>query len=167
VAKPCAHRFTTTTIGMLQPIVTALNKVLDGKMTTDQFIVGTFNHIKGVEKAEGKSKQKPEAQTAANDLCQALRKDLTEIHDSLAARLNGIMAMINLTLETAEKMLKASEDLKGGTKDLICKVGNVTNMADKIASTTQSYRDTLVARQAPSSVAVALEPELAESRAGS
>ncbi len=135
---------------MLQPIVTALNKVLDGEMTTDQFIVGAFNHIKGVEKAEGESKQKPEAQTAANDLRQALRKDLTEIHDSLAARLNGITATINLTLETAEKTLKASEDLKGGTKDLICKVGNVTNVADKIASTTQSYRDALVARQAPS-----------------
>jgi len=69
---------------------------------------------------------------------------------SLEARINAITSTINVTLETAEKTLKAAEDLKGGTKDLISKVGNVTSVADKIASTTQSYRDVLVARQAPS-----------------
>jgi len=146
-AKPIANRFTTTSIGLLQPIVNALNKVIDGEMTTDQFIEGAFNYIIGVEKAEGESKQKPQAQAETNALHQAIRKDLTNLHDSLAARLNGITATTNLTLETGEKTLKATEDLKGGTKDLICKVGNVTSMADKIASIMQSYRDILAARQ--------------------
>jgi hypothetical protein len=42
-----------------------------------------------------------------------------------------------------------AEELKGGTNELISKIGNVTTVADKIADTTQSYRDVLVARQAP------------------
>ena len=84
-----------------------------------------------------------------DDIRNLVRKDLTELHNIMIKSFNGITAMANITLETAEKTLKATEDLKGGTNDLINKVGKVTNVTDKIASTTQSYRDVLVARQVP------------------
>jgi len=107
-------------------------------------------YIKEAEKDNRTSSQKAEANTETNPIHLAIRKDLDMLHGSLTGHLNGITALTNVILETVEKTLKATEDLKGGTNDLICRVGNVTSMADKIASTTQSYWDVLVARQAPS-----------------
>jgi len=143
-------RFTTTTIGLLQPIVTELNKVIRAEVTIAQFIEGAFTYIKEAEKDNWTSSQKAEANAETNAIHLAIRKDLDMLHGSLTGHLNGITASTNVILETVEKTLKATEDLKGGTNDLICRVGNVTSVADKIASTTQSYRDVLVARQAPS-----------------
>ena len=56
---------------------------------------------------------------------------------------------MNVTLENTDKVLKATEELKGDTTDILNKIGKVTNVTDKIANTTQSYRDVLVAGQAP------------------
>ena len=96
------------------------------------------------------AKQTMVTQSEVDAIRGAIGLDLTEMYSRLTAQISGATAVANVTLETAEKTLKAAEDLKGGTSDLISKVGNVTNVADKIASTTQSYRDALVARQTPS-----------------
>ena len=48
-----------------------------------------------------------------------------------------------MTLENTAKTLADTKDIKEATKDLTGKVGKVNDAADKIASTTQSYRDIL------------------------
>ena len=128
---------------VLQPIAEAANKVLGGETTTKQFFDEVISYIRETEPNREAAKQ-------VEAIRQAVRFDLTEMYNSLIVNINGVTAVVNITLETAEKTLKAAEDLKGGTNDLISKVGNVTSVADKIASTTQSYRDVLVARQSPS-----------------
>ena len=150
-----AYRITTSMIGLLQPIVAALNKALDGEITTDQLMGDVFAYINEAEKHEGKTKEKEDAQAVADDLHAAIRSDLVKLHNSLEGHLKGIVATANGTLENTEKTLKTAEDLKGGTNDILNKVGNVTSVADKIASTTQSYRDVLVARQTPTFKATA------------
>ena len=59
------------------------------------------------------------------------------------------MSTLNVTLENSEKALKMSEELKGETSDILHKIGKITDITDKIADATQSYRDVLVARQTP------------------
>jgi hypothetical protein len=149
-ANPDVNRITTTTIGLLQPIVVELNRLVEGEISTNQFIEGIFTYIKKAKMDKREHGEKTEAQAEASALHQAIRQDLVKLYDSLVAHLDGITAMTNITLETTEKTLKAAEDLKGSTNDLIAKVGNITNVADKIASTMQSYQDVLAARPAPS-----------------
>ena len=128
----------TTTIELFQPIIAAINRVIAGETSTKQLMDEVITYINETEKDE----------RADSDLHQAIKHELTVMHEDLARRLDSITAVVNVSLETAEKTLKVSEDLKGGTNDLICKVGNVTSVADKIANTMQSYRDVLVAGQA-------------------
>ena len=59
-------------------------------------------------------------------------------HD-LNHQLNGITATLNVTLETTKKALKVAEEIKGKTTDIICDVSKVTNAADRLADTTQSF----------------------------
>jgi len=124
---------------LLQPIVVAINRSIEGEISTKQLIEDIFTYVKEAEKDDKETREQTEAQAKTSALHQVIRKDLFEMHESLAARINSIMDTTNVILETTEKTLKAAEDLKGGTKDLISKVGNVTSVADKIASTTQSY----------------------------
>ena len=135
---------------LLQPIAEAVNKALGGESTAKQLIDEIITCIREAESNGEAGKQTTGTQSEAKVLHQAIRLDLNEMFNSLTAHINGVTAVANVTLETAEKTLKVAEDLKGGTNDLISKVGNVTSVADKIASTTQSYRDALVSRQPPS-----------------
>jgi hypothetical protein len=139
----------STTIRLLQPIAAAINKAIAGETSTKQLMDEVITYIKEAEKDERADKQKPSEQAEANALRQMFRQDLTVLQLDLAERISAIADTANSTRETAEKTLKTAEELKGGTNDLICKVGNVTSVADKIANATQSYRDVLVARQAP------------------
>ena len=139
----------TTSIGLLQPIAGALNKALAGETTPSQLIEEIIAYINESESSSKGEKQKPEAQAEAAALYKAIRKDLVSMHESLSVKINGITGTTNVILETTEKTFKAAEDLKSGTNELIDKMGNVTTVTDKIANTTQSYRDVLVARQVP------------------
>ena len=136
----------STSIRMLQPIAEAINKVLAGESTPTKLIEEVITYINEAELNGKEDKQNSETQAETKTLHQVFRTDLIRFHDSICFRLDGITASTNVILETAEKTLKATEDLKGGTNDLISKVGNVTDVADKIASTTQSYRDVLASQ---------------------
>jgi hypothetical protein len=81
-------------------------------------------------------------------LHKAFRADLAKVQDDLTVQLDGIMSIINVTLETTEKVLNVSEKIKGNSNDIISKLGKVTNVVDKIADTMQSYHNILVTRQA-------------------
>ena len=148
VAAPATNRVTSTTITILQPIVEALNRILDGEDSSERIIEGVFRYIRESEKTERVTRERQEVQAEVSALRKAFKADLGKMHDDLAIRLDGITSVINVTLETSEKALNVTEEIKGNTSDIISKLGRVTNVADKIADTTQSYRDVLVTRQA-------------------
>jgi hypothetical protein len=60
VAAPATYRITSTLIALLQPIVEALNKILDGKDSKEQIIEGIFRYIRESEKTERAAREKQE-----------------------------------------------------------------------------------------------------------
>jgi len=131
----------------------ALYKILDGEDLPERIIKGIFKYIKEVEKAERATratKERKEVQDEVSSMHKGFTAELGRLQEILDRRLNSITGVINVTLETSEKALKVAEEVKGNTQDIISKLGKVTNVADKIADTTQSYRDALVTRQTPS-----------------
>ena len=151
VALAPPHKEFFTSIATLQPIVEALNKILDGNGSTIVIIKGVFRYIKELEMAEGRDKGKLEIQAEVSSFRNAFKTQLSQMQDELNHRLNGITATMNVTLEMTEKTLKVAEEIKGKTSDIMSDVGKVTSVMGKIADTTQSYCDALTARHPASS----------------
>ena len=152
-ATTAARKPATTLSALLKPIVEALYRILDGEDSTERIIEGIFRYIKEAEKAERiarVSKEREEIQEEVSTLRKGFTAELCKVQEDLNNRLNGITGVVNVTLETSEKALKVAEEVKGSARDILNKLGKVTNVADKIADTTQSYRDALVNRQTPS-----------------
>lgn len=102
-----------------------------------------------VEK-ERRSERILEEQITVSGIRKAILADLHSMYNTLATHIGSVQDTANAALSNTDKVLSITEELRGGTNDLISKVGNVTSVADKIANTTQSYRDVLVANRAPS-----------------
>jgi len=152
VAAPGTHRIAITKIALLQPIVEALNRILDGNNSTECIIDRMFKYIKESEWEERKSreaKEKKEVQDKVSSLCKGFRADLTRFSENLSVQLNSIISVINVTLEATDKAVKVSKEIKGSMLDIISKLGKVTNVVDKIVDTMQSYCNVLTARQTP------------------
>ena len=154
-AADMAHTLTrkgfSTSIDTLQPIVEALNKILDGNGSTIDIIKGIFRYIREIEAMEARNQDRLEIQAEVSTFSNAFKTHLSQVKDDLNHRLNSITATLNVTLETTKKVLKVAEDIKGKTSDIMSDVGKVTNVTGKIADTTQSYRDALISRQSPTS----------------
>ena len=148
MAVPVTKRTTSTSITLLQPIVEALNKILDGEDSTERIIDGIFRYIRESERMEKVAREKQEVQAKVSALRKAFKTDLGKLENNLTIRLDGITSITNVILETTEKALSTSEEIKSSSNDIISNLGKVTNVADKIADTTQSYCDILVTRQA-------------------
>ena len=147
VAPPTARKDFSTSIATLQPIVEALNKILDGDGSTINIIKGVFKYIKELEVAEKRDKDRLEIQAEVSSFRKAFKNNLSQMQNDLNHQLNGITATLNVTLETTEKAFKVAEEIKGKTSDIICDISKVTNATGRLADTTQSYRDALVSRQ--------------------
>ena len=148
MAVPATKRTTSTSIMLPQPVVEALNKILDGEDSTERIIDGIFRYIRESERTEKVAREKQEVQAKVSALRKAFRADLGKLENNLTIWLDGITSITNVILETTEKALSTSKEIKSSSNDIISNLGKVTNVADKIADTTQSYRDVLVTRQA-------------------
>ena len=79
-----------------------------------------------------------------------IREDLGEVHNSLEKKILQVQESCKAILKNTSKVLKEVEEAKTDTKELTCKVNKVTDATDKLASDTNSYRDALVSKPAPS-----------------
>ena len=149
VATTAKADVTTTSIMTLKPIVEGLNKILNGEEPPERVIKGIFKYIRKLEKTEKEDEERREIQMEVSALRKGINMDVGRLHDSLMDQLNYITSTLDVTRENSEKALKASEELKGETSNILNKIGNVTSVAAKIADNTQSYRDALVSRPAP------------------
>jgi hypothetical protein len=79
VASPSMHRDFSTLITTLQPIVEALNKILDGNGLTVDTIKGIFKYIKEVEAAERGNKDRMEMQAEVSSFCKAFKDSIQQV----------------------------------------------------------------------------------------
>jgi len=86
------------------------------------------------------------ASTEDSFLRKCIRADLVEMYNSLKKQLDSIQDTLNATLESTGKLLKDTEDIAATTRDLSGKVSKITDTADKIATDTSKYRDTVLSR---------------------
>lgn len=95
-------------------------------------------------------------QNNVSKIQNAIRTDLQSMYDALARKIDSIQDTSNASLSGIDKVTKDVEasknlvqNLRGETDNILSKLGQVTNTTDKIASTTQTYRDVLVSKQTP------------------
>lgn len=147
IAPPVTHKAFSMSIITLQPIVEALNKILDGNRSMVDTIRGIFRYIRELVRAEGQRKEGLGLREEVSGLHKIFQHHLKEVCNYLNKQLQGVQSKVNATLETSKKALKVAKEIKGSTADIISRVGKVTNATDKIADTTQSYCNVLMSRQ--------------------
>jgi hypothetical protein len=131
----------------LQIIASAINQLLI-KERVDKPVKITLERIlKYIKIEEERGPKRVENYTMQAEVSTThtkLKQDLTKLQDTLATQFASIHATASMTLENTAKTLADTKDIKEATKDLTGKVGKVNDATDKIASTTQSYRDILM-----------------------
>jgi hypothetical protein len=65
-------------------------------------------------------------------LHKGINKDIGRLHDSLMVQLNYIISTLDATQENSKKALKALEELKGESNNILNRIGKVTSVVDKI-----------------------------------
>jgi hypothetical protein len=131
---------------LLQIIASAINQLLikervnkPVKITLERIL----KYIKIEEERGPKGVENYTMQAEVSTIHIKLKQDLVKIQDALATQFANIHATMSTMLENTAKMLADTRDIKEATKDITSRVGKVNDAADKIASTTQSYRDIL------------------------
>jgi len=131
---------------LLQIIASAINQLLI-KERVDKPVKITLERIlKFIKIKEEKGPKRAEkfvTQAEVSTLHTKLKQDLAKLQDTLATQFANIQATASTTLTNTVKTLEDTKDIKEATKDITNRVGKVNDAADKIASTTQSYRDVL------------------------
>ena len=130
----------------LQTISKAINVIiekakLEKKVKTLLEVLVKF--IRDMEEKEKKRAGNIARQSEVSILHKAIKQDLAKLHEVLAKQIDGILDTASVTLKTTEKVLSGVQELKEENKEIVNRVGKVNDAADKIADTTQSYRDAL------------------------
>jgi hypothetical protein len=131
----------------LQIIADALNCILEKEKlekSTKTILEGVLRFIREMEEKEKTKAEGTALQPKVSTLHKAIKADISRVYEALLKQLCGILDTVSVTLENSEKSLANMQNLKEVTKDITSKVGKVTDTIDKIATTTQSYRDTLI-----------------------
>ena len=77
-----------------------------------------------------------------------LKADLLEVHSDLDAKISELQLNQKRLLTSTESLSKSTENLRSTTRDLESKVIKVNDTTDKLANTTMSYRDAILAKPA-------------------
>ena len=77
-----------------------------------------------------------------------LKADLLVVHSDLDAKITDLQRKQEKLLSTTETLSKSTDSLRSSTRDLEDKVLKVNDTTDKLATTTMSYRDAMLAKPA-------------------
>jgi hypothetical protein len=83
---------------------------------------------------------------AVKSIQDHLKADIISVHKALDAKLSDIQAGQKKLMDSADALSKSTENLHSTTKDLEGKMVRVNDSTDKLASTTLSYRDAMMAK---------------------
>ena len=87
---------------------------------------------------------------AVKHMHDRLKADLLVVHSDLDAKITELQHKQEKILSTTESLSKSTESLRSTTRDLESKVLKVNDTTDKLATTTMSYRDAILAKPANS-----------------
>jgi len=87
---------------------------------------------------------------AIKSIHDTLKADFSGIHAALDEKFSALQENQNKLLSATETLGRSTENLQSTTKDLENKVVKVTDTTDRIANTTQSYRDVLMDKSSKS-----------------
>jgi hypothetical protein len=136
----------------LQSVARALASILKNDKLEKHTRLKLRDIVRFISEEEEKDKNKAENATVHPEvsiLHRAIKHDLSNMYTALEKKLLGILDNTGETLENSEKALADTQEIKVAAKDIASKIGKVTDATDKIATTTQSYRDILAQNPAP------------------
>ena len=145
--RGAAHAGSKQAPSSLQVIAEAINIILDKEKPEERvrsLLEGVLLYIRETEEKEKKeeavsAREQPEVST----LHKLIKLDLSKMYAALAKQMDGILDTASVTLENTEKTLAGIQSMKEATSEISSKVGKVNDATDKIATTTQSYRNAL------------------------
>ena len=111
--------------------------------TKEQF-EGVLTFVKETEEPEAKKMLTQGYLAEVGALRKSVNADLRNMYSALVKQLNGIQETANEALTVADRTYKDVTAIKDATKDLENKVGNVSDAANKIAVTTETYCDAVL-----------------------
>jgi len=120
-------------------------------MKVKQDLQEIINFAKEAEVSEREGNRGSAEQTKVSSIREAVKADLVELYNALGSRMNNMQETSKEILTTAKQTLKVAEETNADTKDLVNKIGKVTDATEKIATDTVTYRDALLARPAQTS----------------
>ena len=130
----------------LRVIEEALSHILDKEKivnSTRTLIEGVISFIHETEAVKRKKAKEVEVQAEVSTLRKLLKHDLSKMYDAITKQLDGILDTTSATLINTEKVQTETSQLSVVAKEIQSKIGKVNDVTDKIASTTQTYRDVL------------------------
>ena len=95
---------------------------------------------------EEKDAQAHVSYTAVKSLHESLKADLLVVQNTLESKIKELRDDHKKLISTTESLSKSTESLHSTTRELESKVVKVNDSTDKIASTTMSYRDAILAK---------------------
>jgi uncharacterized protein YoxC len=145
--RGATHTSNTQAPSALQLIAEALNTIIakeKPERRIKSLLEGVLIFIRDTEERELKEvAESARGHPEVSSLQKTLKQDLSKLHAALSKQLDGILGTASVTLENTEKTLADIQNMKEATNEISSKVGKVNEAADKIATTTQSYRDAL------------------------
>lgn len=85
---------------------------------------------------------------AVKTMHDRLKADLLVVHSDLDAKISDLQLNQKKLLSTTENLSKSTEGLRSTTRELENKVVKVNDTTDKLATTTMTYRDAIMAKPA-------------------
>jgi len=110
-------------------------------------------------KRENQTLAKSSASAEESTIRKSVKKDLNKMRHDINERLNSIQDTINEMLTISSKLITDTEIVAAATKDLSVKVGKITDTAERIATDTSKYRDTVLTKPTQS-IRAATDPKV-------
>jgi DNA-binding ferritin-like protein (Dps family) len=111
-----------------------------------QHIEDVIKFAKEAKMDGGESNKGSTEQITMSNICDVIKVDLVEMYNTLANQLNGVHSTVKVMHTSVNQAVQLTEEAKTDAKELASKIGKVTDVMDKIASDTTSYRDALLTR---------------------
>ena len=130
----------------MQVIASAISQLLVKERVDKPVRITLERILKYIKVEEEREKKKAEARAAQPEVSTIhteFKQDIAKMQETLATQIENVRAATSAALENTIKTLADTKDLKEAVRETASKVGKVNDAADKIATTTQCYRDAL------------------------
>jgi hypothetical protein len=147
VAAANAPEKSTTPLSPLQIVRQAISEIVSKEKLygrPKEMLEGVLTYIEEIEEESRNRAEGNERQNELSTLGKNIKADLSFIHNAFQKQLSAVTESVKQTLDATGKVLVEVGSIKDATKELDTKIGKITSTANKIASTTETYRDAVL-----------------------